>query len=437
MLVVNWRVVFALSVWVLAVCTSDDLFPILLTLPTFVFVVYKLYKVKGGLFTSRDMYWLCIFFFFIVAPIQSISGYGYSDGPAKYMTYDLGEFVFAEFIVLLGLICSSLFSVSKRLSIFSEIRSIKLSVYGFFVGLIVLSFFCYVYLSGGIANIMLPRLEKVTADVNFVSVFFLGLMAVGVLLLAALHPMSNVFSLRAFCFVFVMILLLVCVNPLNNSRFVIVATWLPICLAIFSRSIGYKIVYAGLLAGLLVVMPLMSVTTRQGVDGLNGFNETGYASNLFKIKDIDIFDTLVHAVRVVDRTGYYYGDNVSAIIFFFVPRSFWPEKPVVGGLVVGGDLYKSYFAGTDNLSFFYVGDLYMDFGVVGVVFGCLFLGFIVSIFRFRFAFVFNGLNVTELILIGSLPILLRGPVGAVIGYFVCLMFSLLVYGFILKMRCVK
>jgi hypothetical protein len=112
---------------------------------------------------------------------------------------------------------------------------------------------------------------------------------------------------------------------------------------------------------------------------------------------------------------------------FFVPRKIWPNKPILGGLVVGEDLYENYGAGTPNLSFFFGGDLYLDFSWAGPIIGFLLLGGLWR-FTYRRALSVDGLNVIHLVTIGSIPILMRGPLGAVIGYYFCLLVaSILLY----------
>jgi oligosaccharide repeat unit polymerase len=161
----------------------------------------------------------------------------------------------------------------------------------------------------------------------------------------------------------------------------------------------------------------MSVTTRNGLGDVN-FDDI-FSVGIFKIKDVDIFETLTHTVSHVKEHGLYLGDNLLAIFLFFIPRSFWPDKPIVGGLVIGEDLYWGGVTGTPNLSYFIAGDVYMDFGMLGVLcFGCILGCFFSWLTRLNYSV--SGHNLVQYFLISSLPILLRGPVGAVIGYPLCL-----------------
>ena len=225
--------------------------------------------------------------------------------------------------------------------------------------------------------------------------------------------------------------MLVSLNPFNVSRFMFVGSWFPVLIALGGKYARYWVVYSILFLGVVVVMPVMSVTSRAGVEGLSFFKDSGYAQEAFILKDIDLIDTLAHGVRLTDEDGYLWGDNTLASALFFVPRKFWEEKPIVGGLRVGEDLWRNYGAGTPNLSYYFGGDLYMDFGFVGVVLGFLGLG-MALFFLGRFGGEVEGVRIGDLVVAGSVPILVRGPVGAVIGYFVCLLLAVFIYRLFFK-----
>lgn len=434
------RLAFVLVFWLYGVVTGDSAFPILLTLPTLLLVMYGAFRIPTPAFSSDDMFWLCCLFFFVVAPCQAIDEYGFQYGPTSGLSYEVIDFVRAEIIIFVSLFFYVI--ASRRRRIYEKKSSVS-----FLIGpgrlfvltaLILLSFGGYVAYSGGIANVLLPRAEKVRDDIDFVSIIFLSLQTVGTALLA-INASSGASRRHAVLpavswaiFLLAAVLLVVSVNPLNSSRFFNIATWLPIILAFAGGTVRYKYVYVSIFLGILVLMPITSLTTRMGLAGLDAFGDTVYAADTYILKDMDVFDTMVHGVRFMDDVPYYLGDNLKAIVLFFVPRAMWPDKPVVGGLIIGDDLYQRHYAGTPNLSYYVAGDMYMDFGYVGVAIGFLLIGLFAGIVNRLAPVTYGGRNLVDLFLMASLPILMRGPLGAVIGYFSCLFLSLHFYNAIFR-----
>ena len=68
----------------------------------------------------------------------------------------------------------------------------------------------------------------------------------------------------------------------------------------------------------------------------------------------------------------------------------------------------------------------MDFGYLGVLVGSFIVGLIWNRIHER-SLVFRGRSLNELVLVGAIPILVRGPLGAVVGFFVCTLIALGVY----------
>lgn len=427
------RLAAAISMWLFAVITSSDVFPIILTLPTFILIAYRMAITRSPGFIPADMLWLCMLLFFVVSPIQNIEGHSFKIGSVRGIEYATYEFVLAEMIVFLSLACFTLgantglhagmMSAGRDAFTYSPVTYRQAMI---LAAVCVTSFGLYVAFSGGIANVLLPRLEKTRDDVSILSPFFLAGMTSACLLLASLVRdvlKSKVSDPLLPCLLFIgsAILLAASVNPLNAARFFNLATWLPIVFVLAGGVVAFRWIYLLILGGVFIAMPLMSISSRGGVEALRSFSDTDYATDIFMLKDMDVFDTLVHAAAVTHTDRLYWGDNILAIILFFVPRAWWPDKPMVGGLVIGGDLHANYWAGTDNLSFFPGGDLYMDFWFPGVILGATLAGAAWKTLMQSKLVALQAFNMGAIVVIGSLPILIRGPMGAVIGYPLCLL----------------
>lgn len=85
--------------------------------------------------------------------------------------------------------------------------------------------------------------------------------------------------------------------------------------------------------------------------------------------------------REVERTGLRYGDTMDYLLYAFIPRTIWPDKPVVtrGGwftLYLGQARTEREVSTSTGQSA--TGELYWNFGYPGVMFGMAFLGLLIG-----------------------------------------------------------
>lgn len=427
---INARFIAALALWIFAIATGSELFPIILTFPTFVIAAWRLSCAKTKEFTAHDMLWLTVLFFFVVSPIQSINSNGFLGGTTSGVMYEDADFLAAQVIVTISVSILAMFDGRRNSGVIIGREQLGRDQVIMVLIICIFSFLAFIYFSGGLATVLLPRREKSREDVFILRLGFLAMLAVGTMLLAA--NKKKLYSIASLCACGLM--LLVCVNPLNSPRFFFLASWFPVAIILFRNNLKFVMVFAAIIFGILVYMPIASLTSRRGLEGLALLKDSQYANDILRLKDMDVFDTLVHACSMMHQGGFMFGKNIAAIIFFFIPRSIWPDKPIVGGLIVGDDLYYNWYAGTHNLSFFVGGDLYMDFGYIGVAFGFIIIGMLWKKSVNAKLLCLNRVSVFSCILMGSIPILLRGPLGAVIGYFFCLLMACLIYGNLVKVN---
>lgn len=437
-----YRLAIAVSLWVFGVLTSQDFFSIALTFPLFVFIAAQMYSINRPEFTPEDMFWLCGLLFFVVSPCQRIEGLSFSSGPTFTIRYSAWDFVLAQLVVLLGFGTFSLFLRKAAVSGATGFaragqEGIRLRHAFFIIALVVVCFFFYVEFSGGVANVLSPRRLKQKGEASFLRVAFLAIMVVGAMLLVIRarfgrgRPSIRVLD---WCLVLVALVVVgVAVNPFNSSRFFVIASWLPLILIFAGRFARHEFVYGAAVVAIVFLMPLMSLTSRLGLEAVASYEGLRTSGNAFELRDMDVFDTLVHAVHISSDMPLGLGKYFLAIALFFVPRALWESKPVVGGLDVGRDLYGNYFAGTENLSFFIGGDFYLDLSFLGVIVGFAIAAWFWLRLKVSRRLLVCGVNLAPVIMIAVTPIMLRGPVGSVIGYPFCLVCAVLLYSFVLGM----
>lgn len=79
--------------------------------------------------------------------------------------------------------------------------------------------------------------------------------------------------------------------------------------------------------------------------------------------DYDSMAQIANGVSYVNDNGYMFGLNILGALFFAVPRSIWPGKPIDTGSVLAQ--YIRY--PNENLSAPLWGEAYLAFGLLGVV----------------------------------------------------------------------
>ncbi len=397
---------------------ADSLFVVLLTLPMFLMVLVGLYRIRSRQFRVGDVFWFCLFVYFVISPLQRM--HGDRIGGATAITayaYEPQEFVVAMLIVVL--FCLPFLFVSMERdepaaeaggSIFP--MPVLLALNGF-------AFASFVVSEGGMERLLSSRLEQDPSQAFIGSLFFLGLQSVTACLVAVRFHVSRSRLISFVPLLLVIVLLAVARNPFNAPRFMLLAVWGPVMLALCGGRLPAAWFYVAGLLALTILFPVLNITTRLGLDGVGGLSEISVFGNFFDIPSVDVFDMAVHAVRFMSAHDQMWGEKLIAILLFFVPRAVWPGKPVVGGLDVGNELFAAGMYGTPNLSFFVGCDLYMDFGFAGVALGGIVAAMLLRSVLMAEWGVFGGVSVLRILIASSMPILLRGPVGAVLPLFVC------------------
>ncbi len=424
------RIACLFLLYLATILTAQEIFPILLTAPLFIIVAANLGRIKSPYITRQDMFWFCIFLFFIVEPCQLI--HNGSIGPlnreAQVTTYIYSreEFVTAMTIVVVFTLAFSLASRRSRRSPNWDSAHHWTPLSPPILGLATASsFIMCIILSGGISNLMAPRMDQHSDTLGMLFPLALAAQTVGTAMIAASTREREGWDAQRLPYlVLALILLAVCQNPFNTPRFFLLAGWTPTLLALCKGRLRANWFYPLCLLAILILMPILSMTTRGGISTLADLDSAVTWDSFRQVPFLDAFDTLVHGVRYMGHTRLFHGDKTLAIVLFFVPRALWPGKPIVGGLDIGNDLFLAKMAGTPNLSFFVGGDLYMDFGFAAVLCGGLLCGYWFAK-KPRYATAgYRGQDLYEYILIGSIPILVRGPLGAVLPLFSCQVFSL-------------
>ena len=406
------RLTLFVSYYLLNLSGGVDPVAVVATAPLALLCFIQIGRIKDSVFKFADMFWFIMYLYFVIGPIQGVrNGYLAHGGPVDGYPLTTTDIVTACMIpFIFGLVVAA-FQWSAPKKALKE-RSIFPAVAPLMTAAMVIFFGGYVATSG-FHNLFLSRADKLDNG-SFVSTIFYAALIVNAALFASIWPKLQregyFWYLLQACVVFG--LLAVVSNPLNSARFFILAAWVPVGFIFLRGRVPAAIIYSVIGVGLTVIMPIMSVTSRFGLDGLTKLDN--FSDNLFSIPFIDVFDMLAYEINYIHQNGMFWGGKTLGALLFFVPRALWTGKETLIALDMGEQLVSLRIAGTDNLSLFFGGEFYADAGLIGVLIGSGVLCTIVFRIFIRRIYTVNGIEVPAILIMATLPILMRGPIGAVL-----------------------
>jgi len=161
---------------------------------------------------------------------------------------------------------------------------------------------------------------------------------------------------------------LVSVFPTGVSRYMVAYTYIPLTMILFPRARNGTLFSFGLLFALLIIFPFL--------DQFRNFSESRNISLLpskdfFLAGHFDAYENFASAVEVGFISN---GFQLLGVLFFFVPRTLWPGKPVGSGYEMANNLNYSF----DNISMPFLGEGYVNFGFIGIMVFAVFIGHIMA-----------------------------------------------------------
>jgi hypothetical protein len=419
--------------FLMAAFQANELFAVLLVSPLAILILFKIHHLKSKYITAEEMFWFVPFLFFVISPMQLIkNGYIGETGPISFLRFESVDFMFAMSIVFIFYATAASydrFNSAVRHYNNNESGAIEdnMSCFpsmAFFIANIIV-FLLYIYLQGGMANVLVGRLQKTEVEV---------LKAYPVIM-SAFHLVFSFFLLsfvviqrgkvsvlwKSVIILTVIVMLAIAYNPFNTPRFNLIAAWVPVFLIFLRGKLNSSLFYIVAFLFIIFVMPIISLTSRYGLDDLDAkiFTFNIFSSNL----PADVFDILVFAVTYYYQEGLAFGENLFATLQSLVPSFLFPDKRGYAGIVIGDQLFNLGSI-TGNLSFFIAGDLFLDFHIPGVILGAILIRYLFFTTLIRARRVFFSQEILGYIYIGVLPIIVRGPLGGgILSFCLSLIFA--------------
>ncbi len=165
--------------------------------------------------------------------------------------------------------------------------------------------------------------------------------------------------------------------PTAMSRYATGSIYCCLCLTLFPSLRKKHRIIVIMLLGMIVLFPVMDLYRYKSFSQVSFTDIKNQISNVteyFSSGHYDAYQMIIAATRLVDYAGYSYGYQLLGALLFFVPRQFWPTKPVGTGAYIAQTLGWQF----SNVSCPYIGEAYVNFGVPGIILLSLFLGYIVN-----------------------------------------------------------
>lgn len=321
--------------------------------------IFKIFSKTDCPYSFDKVYHIFYLFFFSIAPVIQ-----FKNNVSLLGTHFLeSEYILSLFILSVSLVIYeiSYFSFYKKIKIttpkeqcgnkekkVNEILLISISL-GVFAAMLFMNNF-------NVMSLLLRGGEYTTRqEVSQMSNLIIGkfIRPMSMLIFLCSYIRKDISDITKFI-LFVLLFLSIC--PTGVARNVTAAVWLPVLLVVAGWSRKRNVFSIMLVGGLLVAMPLLNQFRHYE----GGELVIGLDFSQFEELHFDAFSMFM---RVVKDNIITYGGQFMGAIFFFVPRSVWPDKPVGSGCYVA-DISDLSFS---NISMPFLGEGFINWGYPGLI----------------------------------------------------------------------
>lgn len=229
---------------------------------------------------------------------------------------------------------------------------------------------------------------------------------------------------------FIGVFLMLLVNfPTSTARFWMASVYLGLFIIIIGRSKNPHFLKFILLFGMTIIFPVINIFRRNtwqeaiilGID-------IPRITELFTYGDFDSYSMLTRALLYTDTNGITWGKQLLGNLLFFVPRSIWPSKPIGSGVMIASDLGWKF----TNVSCPFVGEGYINFGLVGVILFAIVLGKLSKVADYKYSYSIENniknINFVDLyypFTLGFIFFIMRGDLLSSLSFYLGFMFPII------------
>ena len=206
--------------------------------------------------------------------------------------------------------------------------------------------------------------------------------------------------------------------PLSLARLYAAAFYIPMILILIPAfRKGFRFIYLFIL-GLLVVFPFLNQFRSFSIKHRI---EMGFDFDMFTSINFDSYQSLAWVFQNNEVTN---GRQLMCVLFFWIPRSFWPDKPYMSGRMIA-EKYNLWF---EQISMNYFGEGYLNFGIMGVLLFTVVLAYISARFDKLYwvtniGKIHNSFAVFYLLFMGMFFFIMLGDLMNAFSYTLSLLFG--------------
>lgn len=394
-------------------------------------------------YSLKDVVFIFMFIFMFISPlVQYIR-----DSFPWWDTYLFSEktLIYTNLIIMIFLLIYIIiykFSFNKNIKLNNfknrEINNIELIIDIFFIFTTLCSI--YIIQKTGFSNLFSRSTNNLNIDSSsfglIVSNTFRAVsvtyVAMNLLFIQKYNRLYKVFP-----FILGTILMLFVNFPTSTARFWMASVYLGILIIVVKKTRNPHIFKILLFIGVLLIFPAVNVFRNNTVEDVikYGINLQS-VSDAFLEGDYDAYSMLVRSIIYVNRHGSTLGYQLLGNILFFIPRTVWPSKPIGSGAMIANVLGWKF----TNVSCPYIGEGYINFGILGVVIFAIILGIITKLADSSYRYVKkNNKNITFIDIvypfsIGFLFFILRGDLLSSLSYYIGFMIPIILINIKQKFR---
>ncbi|GAA5033993.1 hypothetical protein ACFQRL_15165 [Microbacterium fluvii] len=168
-------------------------------------------------------------------------------------------------------------------------------------------------------------------------------------------------------------------NPISSARYHFGVVWGSFLgpLGAYRTRLRTSLTMVGIVFGLLFVFPIADLFRR--LDSVNA-DRSGFLGEYEGNGDYDAFGQLSNAILYDATMPFRFARQFLGILFFWLPRSIWSDKPTGSGVLLAEFREYSF----TNLSAPIWAELLLSFGFIGVVIGSVLLAYLLGRLDSRF-----------------------------------------------------
>lgn len=365
--VIAYISILALSFFAISTYSVNNIFVVLTFLAIILICTYHIFSQKNVIYGLSQIFYIFCLFFLGIAPLFQYLSSTVLWGGEAFRDID---FIETNLLIIMALVTyrymytktfnkpANINNISHNLSHPRNISSLLLVIISVVTTIYIVNIF-----NGNIMALLI-RGKYAEADVvndggfsYLINSFFIRPIPAVCFLLYKFYNGKNLVAEAILLF-----LMLLTNAPTGMPRFAVAAFYIPVAF-LYLKSLKKRHNFAFMMViAIVVIFPFLN-TFRAASEG--------------QLISLDMFmsghfDSYQMFMRVVSTDLITYGYQLLGVIFFFVPRSLWPSKPIGSGYLVAHE--NGYYH--DNLAMNFFGEGYINFGLIGVILFSIFIGYI-------------------------------------------------------------